>query len=248
MSETAKEAVRANYAESSAPEGVLFNTEDAKKYGIRCILSERIKNYGNTGADGEKINPDNRQSLDIQATVESQLSAITATVCRDMRVYRIDEDCFLCYHRDETVETVAAEVMKLYPTSLYPIPAAYSMRYGAIREITCPFFSFVKPFTVLLFQNRYTLGSLVSYYYWPEEGLDAFFALNTSGTFSTVGEENTFTIRCVDSDALQSAADKVFADSTSEVVSPVAQGSAGKVSPGKSVMDDILAQLKAGGG
>lgn len=88
------------------------------------------------------------------------------------------------------------------------IPAVYSVDFGALCTVRCPFFSFVNPFQYLFFSNRYVNGSLIQYYTNPDISNVKLYAVQCQISFSTYTDENEMQIQCTSSynDGLSSQA------------------------------------------
>jgi hypothetical protein len=105
------------------------------------------------------------------------------------------------YDAEEDVVSLFSSnpVLKGQKKGVIRLPAVYEMSLAeGLRIIRCPFFSWLSAFDTIAFQSRYTLGSLVGYFYHPKPGYDYFLVLQNEVTFNTVDDDNECVLTCVD--------------------------------------------------
>jgi hypothetical protein len=87
-------------------------------------------------------------------------------------------------------------IKKMQAERTVPLPAIYDMTPSGTRIIRCPFYRTVSPMTTVVFQNRFTIGSMVNFFY-PVK-TNAFLVVTAQVTFNTTTDENMMELTCVD--------------------------------------------------
>lgn len=79
------------------------------------------------------------------------------------------------------------------------LPAVYNITNdGAMCSISCPFFTFIQPFSPVVFNSRYALTKLVSYYIGSEtKGDITYTVINANISFSTCDSTNEMLLLCI---------------------------------------------------
>lgn len=79
------------------------------------------------------------------------------------------------------------------------LPAVYNITNdGAMCSISCPFFTFIQPFSPVIFNSRYALTKLVSYYVGDtEKGDITYTVINANISFSTCDSVNEMLLLCI---------------------------------------------------
>jgi hypothetical protein len=180
---------------------------EANKFGVICILSETLRatptnvvyGYGLSDAEAAAITkhiPSRPFNYQVD-TLGGQLVAIQAHY-PFLRWYQLIDGSFYFYHERDTDADLWLDpfIKTMQEENTIPLPAIYDMTAAGTRTIRCPFYAFTSPMTTVLFQNRFMLGSLVSYYY-PVK-TNAFLVITSAVEFSTTGDENMMEMLCVD--------------------------------------------------
>jgi hypothetical protein len=185
--------------------GVL-SWEDAEKFGVVCAVSDYLKNaeankVRSYTPDGVVVLGDNTviPVIEQQSTLGAQMVKIRQCY-PDIRWYEMSNGSYYIYHDAESEDALfrTAFVRLLRRDNLVTLPAIYDMTFEGTRQIRCPFISFISPLQTVRFRSRYSIGTLVGYYYHPKEGDDFYLVLQSQVEFSTTGEENTMTLVCTD--------------------------------------------------
>ena len=187
-------------------EGIMPVAE-ANKFGVICILSQTLKSvpvhelygYGMSREEARAIRriiPSKPFDCQID-TLGGQLIAIQAYY-PFIRWYQLTDGSVYFYHKDDTDTDLRIEpfIKTIQDETTIALPAIYDMTSSGLRTIRCPFYAFASPMTTVLFQNRFTLGTLISYYY-PVK-TNAFLVITSTIEFSTTGDENMMELLCVD--------------------------------------------------
>lgn len=79
------------------------------------------------------------------------------------------------------------------------LPAVYSITHdGTICNISCPFFTFIQPFSPVVFNSRYALSKLINYYASAESSGDIVYnVINVNISFSTCDSANEMLMLCI---------------------------------------------------
>jgi len=189
-------------------ESGILSIEDAEKYGILCHLSKTLQelkpnalfSYGATPEQAENMKLIPPAQFNVQENkVGGQLTAFQQAY-PFLRWYELMDGSYYFYHVKESDEDLWSDPyvkdMQNEGKGVVPLPAIYDMTPAGTRNIRCPFVSFISPMTTLLFQSRYIVGTLVSYFYPPKT--NAFLAIISDVKFATVQDDNIMDIMCVD--------------------------------------------------
>jgi hypothetical protein len=76
----------------------------------------------------------------------------------------------------------------------------YDISMGGTRTIRCPFIAFINPMTTVFLQSRYTIGSLVGFYYPPKQNNAAYQVMTAQIEFETTGDANLMELQVTDID------------------------------------------------
>jgi len=199
---TGRQTVTAEYKapRSGAPvrgEDVTYlgcmNAQDAKKYGVQIILSDYLKNV-----ELDEAPP----ALAQYEFVTSALHELRTKHMENLRTFSLPDGNYIMYDVVEKLNNVVSsiDIQSRVNTDDPLIPAVYTITFGAVRTISCPFYTILNPFQKLHFQSRYNVSNLVGYYYAPlaGEGTDTMYSIKLQVTFSTTGDENEMLITSVD--------------------------------------------------
>jgi hypothetical protein len=189
------------------PKGIL-SVEDAKKFGVVCIVSQSLREmpangYFGHGADKKKSGAfENFRHRPFNAAVKmlgGQLAAIRRHYPY-VRWYQMMDGSFYFYHAKDKEADLWLDpfVKKMQEERCVILPAIYEMVPQGTRQIKCPFYQIINPMTTVVFQNRFMLGTEASYYY-PVE-TNAFLVIISKVDFSTDGDENMMELTCVDAE------------------------------------------------
>ena len=185
----------------------VMSVEIAQKIGILCFASSVLKKksayalytYGLTGEAARRAVGKIPAAPydDMRTSVGAQLVSLQQHY-PFLRWYQLSDGNYYLYHGKEKDTDMWADpyVKRLQKEKPVVLPAIYDMTPQGTRTIRCPFISFLSPMQTVLFQSRYTLGSLVSFFYPPKT--NAFLVITAEIEFSTTGEENKMTLLCVD--------------------------------------------------
>jgi hypothetical protein len=194
------------WTELALDESGVLSWEDAEKFGVTCAVSDYLRGMPANKVraytpDGETVLGDNSviPVIEQQNTLGAQMVKIKQCY-PGIRWYEMSNGNYYVYHDSEDADALfrTAFTRLLRKENLVTLPAIYDMTFGAPRQIRCPFISFISPLQTVRFRSRYSVGTLVGYYYRPEEKDDFYLALQSHVEFSTTGEENTLTLSCVD--------------------------------------------------
>jgi hypothetical protein len=193
------------------PKGIL-SVEDAKRFGIVCALSERLRQVpfaeiqtqnallvpvGGTLLPNRKQSPFNDQRDKLGA----QLLAIQQ-VYPYIRWFQLSNGNYFFYHVDESSTDLFKDryVIDRQKDSSIMLPMVYDISMGGTRTIRCPFIAFINPMTTVFFQSRYNIGSLVGFFYPPRQNMNAYVVITAQIEFETTGEANLIELQVVDVD------------------------------------------------
>ena len=194
------------YVDLPLLENGLMSMGNAGKFGVVCIVSETLRKMGENDIFGYKLTPE--QALAMQKiefipfneahnTLGGQLAALQRHY-EFLRWYMTMEGNFYFYHKDDTdIDLLTDPYIKAQRArNELCLPAIYDMTLSGTRTIRCPFISFLSPMMTVRFQSRYTMGTLVGYFYPPNT--DTFLVIIANVSFATVQEDNLMELMCVD--------------------------------------------------
>jgi hypothetical protein len=187
-------------------ENGIMSVENANKFGVICAVSKTLRSmrinalygYGLTKEQAAVLRPIPETMFnDMQDTIGGQLVAIQQQY-PFIRWYGLPDGSFYFYHVKDTDKDVWSDpvIKNMQKDKAQFLPAVYDIAPSGTRTIRCPFISFISPMMTVIFQSRFTLGSLVSYYYPPKT--NAFLVITAAIEFATVQEDNLMELRCVD--------------------------------------------------
>lgn len=161
---------------------------DANKYGVKVYLTKALREL--TFANGIQFSP-------VADNAEQMMNIIKREVLPDMRFVQTSGGDYIAYNsKTETLSDAQKAYLPLSKPSI--IPAVYNVSLGALRMVSCPFFGFVDPFSLINFNARYTTSNLVGTFYKPAPGNDTFMALKCVITFSTCDDDNEMLLTSTD--------------------------------------------------
>jgi hypothetical protein len=184
----------------------LMSEEDAASFGVVCRISaylrrgkeEAYTSFGPEEFAGALAELRTRRFTDQQDGLGAQLLALRQAYNK-IRWYQLTDGSFYIYSVDEGEDDLFSDPETLRrQANAIKLPAIYDISLSGLRTIRGPFIAFIGPMTTVLFKSRYSIGSLVGFYYHPGAGTDAFLVLQASVSFDTTGEENTMTLSCTD--------------------------------------------------
>jgi hypothetical protein len=193
------------------PKGIL-SVEDAKQFGVVCALSERLRQVplaevqrqnallvpvGGTLLPNKKQKPFNDQRDKLGA----QLLAIQQ-VYPYIRWFQLINGNYFFYHVDESSTDLFKDryTIERQKDSSIMLPMVYDISMGGTRTIRCPFIAFINPMTTVFFQSRYSIGSLVGFYFPPKPNNAAYQVMTANIEFETTGEANLMELQVADID------------------------------------------------
>jgi hypothetical protein len=208
-------------AEMPLLENGVMPIADANKFGVICACSNTLRSlrapalfkYGLSPERAAKIGTVSPAPFDDMVdSLGGQLSAIQQHY-PFLRWFILTDGSFYFYHERDTEADLWLDdyINYMRQKNVVPLPAIYDMTPSGTRTIRCPFISFLNPMTTVMFQSRYDLGTLTSFYY-PVK-THAFLVIMASITFSTTGDDNMMELMCVDvppKEALKTAPDGSF--------------------------------------
>jgi hypothetical protein len=193
------------------PKGIL-SAEDAKQFGIVCALSERLRQVPLAEVQtqnallvpvGGALLPNRKQVPfnDQRDKLGAQLLAIQQ-VYPYIRWFQLNNGNYFFYHVDESSTDLFKDKYTIdrQKDSSIMLPMVYDISMGGTRTIRCPFIAFINPMTTVFFQSRYSLGSLVGFYYPPKQNNAAYQVMTAQIEFETAGEANLMELQVVDID------------------------------------------------
>ena len=187
-------------------ENGIMPVKEANRFGVICAVSKTLRSmeapalygYGVTGEEGEALKPIPATAFnDMHDTIGGQLAAIQQHF-PFVRWYQMSDGNFFLYHVDDEDEDLWTDpyVKKKQEDNIQFLPAIYDMTPSGTRTIRCPFISFLDPMMTVLFQGRFTIGTLVGFFYTPKT--NAFLVITAAIEFATVQDTNLMELMCVD--------------------------------------------------
>jgi hypothetical protein len=167
----------------------------ASKYGVKVFITENLKQKKFENGLFLSPNTDNPEQmlLLIKREVLPSLSFLQTTeghyIAWDSARDSLD-DARRSYFGAEEIEI---------------IPAVYNVSLGALRMVSCPFFSFVNPFSLINFNARYSASNMIGTFYKPQPGNDTFMALKCAISFATCDDDNEVLLTSTDEEARNEA-------------------------------------------
>jgi hypothetical protein len=187
-------------------ENGIMSIKNANKFGVICAVSKTLRSmpadslygYGLTAEQAAALRPIPAAPFnDMQDTIGGQLVAIQQHY-PFIRWYELIDGSFYFYHEKDTDEDLWSDpfIKDIQKDNSIFLPAVYDITPSGTRTIRCPFVSFIGPMMTVVFQSRFTLGTLVSFYYPPRT--NAYLVITAATEFATVADENTMELMCVD--------------------------------------------------
>jgi hypothetical protein len=217
-------------------ENGIMSVDNANRFGVICAVSETLRSvppddlygYGLTDEQAAALQPIPAAPFDdMQDTIGGQLVAIQQHY-PFIRWYALTDGNFYFYHVKDTDKDLWSDtfVKETQKDNVQFLPAVYDITASGTRTIRCPFVSFISPMTTVLFQSRFALGTLVSYYY-PSR-TNAYLVITAAIEFATVQDINMMELMCVDLppreiEVSETGEIKVKAPERAEEVSEVAE-------------------------
>jgi len=195
-----------NWRRLELTEDGILSVEDAKKYGIRCYLSKTLQELEPNALYGYGAAPEQIETMkpipstpynDEQNKVGAQLVSFQQQY-PFLHWYILMDGNYYFYHVNDTDEDLWSDpfIKNFQKENTVFLPAIYDMTPSGTRNIRCPFISFLSSMTTVLFQSRFTVGTLVSYFYPPKT--NAFLVIISDVKFATVQDDNIMDLMCVD--------------------------------------------------
>jgi hypothetical protein len=133
----------------------------------------------------------------MQDTIGGQLVAIQQYY-PFIRWYELTDGSFYLYHEKDTDADLWSDpfIKDMQKDNSIFLPAIYDITPSGTRTIRCPFISFLSPMQTVVFQSRFTIGTLAGFYYPPKT--NAYLVITAAIEFATVADENMMALMCVD--------------------------------------------------
>jgi hypothetical protein len=197
------------WSEATLTSDGLLSFEDADVFGVPCHVTARLAAFSMRTLASYTLKsldelPKASESPPIQ--MENYLQAQVLELQRSypgLRWYHLNDGGFFFYHARETMDELYREDARIKTAigDAIALPAIYDISLDGLRMIRCPFIGFINPMTILQWNSRYALSTLVGYFYRPDEGTNYYTALLIKVTFDTDGDNNLMEIECVDAPA-----------------------------------------------
>jgi hypothetical protein len=187
-------------------ENGIMSVENANKFGVICAVSKTLRSmaanslygYGLTAEQAAALRPIPATPFNnMQDTVGGQLVAIQQHY-PFIRWYELIDGSFYVYHEKDTDEDLWSDpfIKAMQKDNMQFLPAVYDITPSGTRTIRCPFISFISPMMTVVFQSRFTIGTLAGFYY-PSR-TNAYLAITAAIEFATVQDVNLMELTCVD--------------------------------------------------
>jgi hypothetical protein len=196
------------WAEAPLSDGLL-SFEDAEVFGLPCHVTKKLSevsmrflaSYTLKSIDGLP-----QKSASPPIRMENYADAQILEIQRSypgLRWYRLNDGGFFFYYARESIDELYREDARIKEAvgDIIALPAIYDISLDGLRTIRCPFIGFINPMTILQWNSRYTLGTLVGYFYRPDDGTNYYTALLIKVAFDTDGDTNMMEIQCTDAPA-----------------------------------------------
>lgn len=162
--------------------------EDAAKYGVKVYMTKSIR---------ERRFDSGLYFAPVTDNAEQMMNAIKRQFT-DIKFERTSGGDYIVYNGKTETVADAGKAYLLYNNKPHIIPAVYNVSLGALRMVSCPFFGFIDPFSLINFNARYTTSNLVGTFYKPAPGSDTFMSLKCVITFSTCDGDNEMLLTSTD--------------------------------------------------
>jgi hypothetical protein len=184
----------------------IMSVENAYKFGVICAVSKTLQSMPENALYGYGLTKRQAAALrsvpaapfdDMQDTIGGQLTAIQRHY-PFIRWYELTDGSFYFYHEKDTDKDLWSDpfIKEMQKDNTHILPAVYDITPSGTRTIRCPFISFISSMTTVVFQSRFTIGTLVSFYYPPRT--NAFLVIIAAIEFATVQDSNLMELMCVD--------------------------------------------------
>ena len=194
------------YVDLPLMENGLMSFKNANSFGVTCIVSKTLRSLNEHNILGHELTPEEARAVqeiefipfnEAHNTLGGQLAALQRHYTF-LRWYMTMDGNFYFYHEGDTdIDLLTDPYIKAQRArNTLPLPAIYDMTLSGTRTIRCPFISFLSPMMTVRFQSRYTIGTLVGYFYPPST--DKFLVIIANVSFATVQEDNLMELMCVD--------------------------------------------------
>ena len=160
-----------------------------------------------TDADGNSVMPLFKDNKGAGLTVGQALTYVLGIAGITDVLFKLMTDGIFLYTRGDLddPDNVADAFQDMYKESVFEkdyggmLPAVSSIEVNVTATVVCPFFAFIGPFQRFKFENRYAVGSQVSY--WVRGGEEdkaknTYYALSVEISFSTVDDDNEMQMFC----------------------------------------------------
>jgi hypothetical protein len=187
-------------------ENGIMTIEDANRFGVICIVSKTLRSMAADSLPGHVLDAEQADALGPVPpspfnTMVDALGGQLVMIQKQypfLRWYELMDGSFFFYHKDDTDKDLWTDpfIKKMQKDNTRLLPAVYDITAAGMRTIRCPFMSFISPMMTVLFQSRFSIGTLTSYFY-PVK-TNAFLVITSSVEFATVQDINTAELACVD--------------------------------------------------
>lgn len=176
----------------------------------RVLATERVRSMEFqplTDADGNSVMPLVKDDLGAGLTVGQALTYVLGMAGVTDIMFKLTTEGIFFYTRGDLndPDKAADAFQDFYKESVLEkdyggmLPAVNSIEVNVTATIVCPFFAFIGPFQRFKFENRYAVGSQVSY--WVRNGEEdrkknTYYALSVEISFSTVDDDNEMQLFC----------------------------------------------------
>jgi hypothetical protein len=184
----------------------LMPIADAEVFGVPCYVTRGLRAVStNTLVSyalrrNAALKPDEASPpITLESTVQAQVLAIQKAY-PGIRWYQLTNGGYFFYYEKETVDAVYGDDARKRTAlqDIVTLPAIYDISLDGLRTIRCPFIGFINPLTMLQWNSRYTLNTLVGYFYRPKPGKNYYLALLIKVVFDTDGDNNVMEIKVSD--------------------------------------------------
>jgi len=195
-----------NWTELPLLDSGIMSIRGANKFGVICAVSRTLRSMPANALYGYGLTPEQAQALrpipstpfnEMHDTIGAQLVSLQQHY-PFLRWYELMDGSFYFYHEQDTDKDLWNDpfIKDLQKDNAVFLPAVYDMTPSGTRTIRCPFISFLSPMMTVLFQSRYTIGTMISYFYPPQT--NAFLVIIANVLFATVQDDNLMELMCVD--------------------------------------------------
>jgi hypothetical protein len=207
--EGAAETVGDDWSEVPLTDDGLLSFEDADVFGLPCHVTGKLAAVSLQLLASYTLKPLDElpqgsasPPIQMENYVEAQVFEIQRSY-PGMRWYHLLDGGFFFYYARESMDGLYREDARLKEAvdDIIALPAIYDISLDGLRTIRCPFIGFINPMTILQWNSRYTLGTLVGYFYRPADGTNYYTALLIKVAFDTDGDDNMMEIQCTDAPA-----------------------------------------------